>query len=594
MAKRARGRRSKGKRTRKERIPRPEPLARRRDRTEGAIEAFGRYLERSGEGPLRTRRHLERMEAFGLDHVAEEMGTTPMDVTPAQVGIYMGTWFPCQFRHEGVGEVGSMLDTLERWFRFLRKERLLGGDLEDYLRVLGRRRLYEERFDTFHVAMNMGGEVGSHLDEWADAWDEVAAGPAAVDSYGAAELKRLVTPPTDLGDALETHGVASLPALADLVMLVERLGERPVRLTEAKRWLPRRELMALSSARRAPERAGNRPDQGDMPVLNALVLSARAIGALAEDDHRNLGPGPARAAFLALPPERQYWGLVNAFWNLVRWKEVAGWGWGFLPDKVQRGRGVVSEWILEGRVPTSTLSSGDLMIGMTALVLGNLVAVLAALGLVEGRDKGLDARGTLLARPTPLGEEVLTRLLPGDAQPLATRGPRDGERAMVLRASVMNRPEVWREVAVLEGQTLVDLDAALRRSIPLVQVVPTALLVGDRVYGDAALLGDRVEVDDPAVPVSSLGLGPGSDLSFSFNTREPTYLDVTVLDVVDPSGEWKRFPRVLARNVPRYHHCEECDAVGRVAHLYCTDCDVMLCDDCAGDHDEDALREFLY
>jgi hypothetical protein len=442
----------------------------------------------------------------------------------------------------------------------------------------------------------MGGDVEGHLDEWTEAYEEVAAGPADVDSYGVDDMDRLVRPPADLQDILEEQDVASLPVLADLVMLVERLGERPVRLTDANRWLPRRELVALNAARRAPERAGDRPDQADLPVLNTLVLAARAIGALVEDDSRNLGPGPARAAFLALPPEHQYWGLVNAIWNLVRWKDVVGGGWGLLPDRVQRGRGVLSEGLLEGWTSPTTFGLAELAVGMTGLVLGNLVVVMAALGLVEGKP-GAPAREGLmvpLARPTDLGEEVLPRLLPGDAPSIATRRPLEGERALVLRASVMNRPDVWREVAVLEGQTLEDLDGVIRRSIPLAREVPTAVLVGDAVYGDASLLGDQMQVRDLAVPLSSLGLGPGNDLSYSFRVRDVTYLDVIVLDVTVPPGDWSRFPRLLARNVPRYRRCEECETYGGVAHLYCTDCDVMVCDECGLDHGEDSLVEFIY
>ncbi len=596
MAKRARRKRSRS--SSRGRARRPETPVQRRNRTEKANEAFERHLERSGEGPLRTRRHLERMVYFGLDHLVEQMDTTPMDVTPDQVGLYMGIWFPGQFRHERTKEVGAMLDTLERWFRFLDKKRLLGGgDLGDYVRVLERRRLYEERFDTFSVAMNMGGDVEGHLDEWAEAYEEAAAGPAEVDSYGVEHMDRLVRPPADLQDVLEEHDVASLPVLADLVILVERLGERPVRLTDANRWLPRRELVALNAARRAPERAGDRPDQAAMPVLNTLVLAARAIGAMAEDDSRNLGPGPARAAFLALPPEHQYWGLVNAFWNLVRWKEVVGGGWGLLPDQVQRGRGTLSGWLLEGRASPTTFGPPDLIAGTAGLIVGNLIVVLAALDLLDVRTPPLAREGwtDTWPRPTDLGEEVLARLLPGEVTPPETRRAAEGEEVLLLRASVMHRPDVWREVGVLEGQTLEDLDGVLRRSIPVEPDVPSVFLVGDVVRGDASMLGEGANVDgDLGATLGSLGLGPGDGFSYAFRSQGATYLDVLVVGAGPPAEEGLRFPRLADRNMPRYRFCEDCGTGGRVAHLYCTECDAMLCDGCAEEHDEDDLVGILY
>jgi hypothetical protein len=116
MAKRARrkkGGRGPGRGAARDR----DPLVQMRTRTERTIDRFERHLAKGGEGPLRTRRHLERMRAFGVEHLVEQMDTTPMDVAPDQVGLYLGIWFPGQFRHEGVKEVGAMLDTLERWFK---------------------------------------------------------------------------------------------------------------------------------------------------------------------------------------------------------------------------------------------------------------------------------------------------------------------------------------------------------------------------------------------------------------------------------------------------------------------------------------------
>ncbi len=46
--------------------------------------------------------------------------------------------------------------------------------------------------------------------------------------------------------------------------------------------------------------------------------------------------------------------------------------------------------------------------------------------------------------------------------------------------------------------------------------------------------------------------------------------------------------------MPRYRFCEDCGTGGRVAHLYCTECDAMLCDGCAEEHDEDDLVGILY
>ena len=165
MAKRAR-RGTRGGRPAKAPKRGRETHAQRLARTRKAIERFERHLVRGGEGPVRVTRHVDRMLSFGVEHLVEQMGTTPMDVDADKVGLYMGVWFPYQFQREPVKEVGVMLDTLERWFRFLHRDGLYRqGDLRAVLEVLGRKRLYEERFDSYLVLLNAGPPTEGPLTE---------------------------------------------------------------------------------------------------------------------------------------------------------------------------------------------------------------------------------------------------------------------------------------------------------------------------------------------------------------------------------------------------------------------------------------------
>lgn len=417
MAKRARRRRGGGRHG----ASRRDREARRLAETRDALDRFETHLAGQGIGPASASAHAERARAFGIEYMLERAGRTPMDAIPGDVLFYMGVWFPYHYHGSMVPEVGRMLDTLWRWFSFLRSEgRVSVGDLEAVRNLVRRRRTFEERFETFVEMMASDAFEEGDLDDWVHSLDAWPVGPDPPDVMTAPELGTSTQVPPDLLPILEAHGVGGLPLLRDLRLLVGHVSEDGLRLTDVNGWLPLRELRALNSQRSAPEPIDGVRGQPDLPVLHALVEVLRALHVLQEDGGRRLLPGPARTAFLSEPGERQYWAVATTFWHgLVWWlrfpsldPEAAEWA--------QDLRYLLAALVLRLEPSDIVPGSSDALtraMGRTGMVLGTVVPMLAALGMVEDKGAGLGLATVdgevRFVPPTALGREVLPRLCPG-------------------------------------------------------------------------------------------------------------------------------------------------------------------------------------
>ena len=387
--------------------------------TEAALYRFERHLEARGERTVRVDRHLERMISFGIDFAVEEIGLTPMEANARMVEVYMGVAHPELHNGETIGSVAAMLDTLGRWSDFLVSEGACPPDrLEAVRAVLAQRRRFEERFRTYASLVMKGGLAAGVVGDWAHELDDDEPLTLPPDSFTRRDLCPLPTAPRRLLPLLREHGVADLPVLRDLRTLVEAVGERGLPLTEGNAWLTRRDLAAINAARAAPERMERRADQYDLPVLHSLATLARYLHVLQEDERRRLLPGPARSAFLSLPPEEQYWTLLDTYWNCLNWEELDHPGSGWLPARAQRMRDKLAGLILtEASDPETarSMAHAAVMMAISGVVVANVVPTLTAFGLLE--EGGPDARALddelRFPRPTPLGRAVLGGLSKG-------------------------------------------------------------------------------------------------------------------------------------------------------------------------------------
>jgi hypothetical protein len=104
------------------------------------------------------------------------------------------------------------------------------------------------------------------------------------------------------------------------------------------------------------------------------------------------------------------------------------------------------------------------------------------------------------------------------------------------------------------------------------------------------------------VHIAGLGLKPGDELKYVYDFGDWIEHRITLEEIVEPEKRVK-YPRIVARNKPRYRNCQTCRDQGRESQAtwICIECsnrgqrEVLLCEDCLDrEHEEHYAEEILY
>jgi hypothetical protein len=187
----------------------------------------------------------------------------------------------------------------------------------------------------------------------------------------------------------------------------------------------------------------------------------------------------------------------------------------------------------------------------------------------------------------------------------------EGLQVFRLRARLVPKPSIWREVEVQGKQTLEDLDHILRNAF---QHDTSDHLSGfwKRVVRKGGQHKRYREVDIGTVnpfeyaegsdtAVAALKLQVGDQLKYIYDFGD--WIEHTLeLRSIGSAEKSVGYPREVARNKPKYEYCVECQKKGKqtVAVWICYTCsneeqrDLVLCEKCLRKHEDHYVDELLY
>jgi hypothetical protein len=194
--------------------------------------------------------------------------------------------------------------------------------------------------------------------------------------------------------------------------------------------------------------------------------------------------------------------------------------------------------------------------------------------------------------------------------PQAALSPAQGRQVYRFKAALWHRPGLWRTIEIQGGQTLAEFNAILRTAFEHDAF--------DHMGGFWKLVrrgkGKRFrEVNvgsvDPLgggngaeVRIASLGLKRGDELKYVYDFGDWIEHRIT-LEEIDEAEKQVEYPRIIARNKPRYRNCQTCQDQGRKSRAtwICIECsnrqqrEVLLCEDCLSrEHEDHYAQEILY
>jgi len=195
--------------------------------------------------------------------------------------------------------------------------------------------------------------------------------------------------------------------------------------------------------------------------------------------------------------------------------------------------------------------------------------------------------------------------------PQAAFSPVQGQQVYRFKAALWHRTGLWRTIEIQGEQTLAEFDAILRNAFEHD--------VFDHLGGFWKLVrrgkkGKRFrEVDlggvDPLgggsgaeVHIAGLGLEPGDQLKYVYDFGDWIEHRIT-LEEIGEAEKRVKYPRIVARNKPRYKNCQTCRDQGRKSRAtwICIECSnrqqrqVLLCEDCLSpEHEDHYAQQILY
>ena len=163
----------------------------------------------------------------------------------------------------------------------------------------------------------------------------------------------------------------------------------------------------------------------------------------------------------------------------------------------------------------------------------------------------------------------------------------------------------WRRIEIRGDQTLGAFDGAIREAFKhdtldhLSEFFPKGTWRDGfgEIYPSGSGNGARVKVED-------LGLREGEEQGYVYDFGNEVRHIITLEKISEPE-DGVDYPRLIAKNRPRYRYCGECERAGKrtVATLVCVECPgehyghIYLCEGCAErlhGEDDHHLEEVVY
>ena len=174
----------------------------------------------------------------------------------------------------------------------------------------------------------------------------------------------------------------------------------------------------------------------------------------------------------------------------------------------------------------------------------------------------------------------------------------------VFKVALKHRKGLWRRIEIESNQTLGDLDETIREAFGhdlwdhLSEFFPGRVWRSEG-YGSIVPGGGGEGAEKR---VSQLALAEGGKMEYVYDFGDDIQHIITLEKIVE-AEEGIRYPRITAKNRPRYHYCEVCKKSGKktVATWICLDCsegpgtEVFLCEDClTKEHEDHYAEELIY
>ena len=206
--------------------------------------------------------------------------------------------------------------------------------------------------------------------------------------------------------------------------------------------------------------------------------------------------------------------------------------------------------------------------------------------------------------PLDLFSDERDELDPPEMQPLA---PEVAEKVFTFYAYLKNRKNLWRRIEIQGEHDLQDFDDILRSAFGhdwdhlsgFWQRIRRGKTKRYREVELATTSSYSEYRENAEQQVGNLDIKVGDQLKYVYDFGD--WIEHTLeLEAIGAAEAGAEYPRISERNAPQYRNCIECKIEGRTTraiwHCYtCSDEDaVLLCDECAEDHEDHHLEDILY
>jgi hypothetical protein len=176
-------------------------------------------------------------------------------------------------------------------------------------------------------------------------------------------------------------------------------------------------------------------------------------------------------------------------------------------------------------------------------------------------------------------------------------------RVYRFKVALKRRTGLWRSIEIEGRQTLGDFDCAIREAFGHDTWDHLSEFWLGRVWRSEGLgeIEPGGKGEGASKRVEDLGLSEGGGLEYVYDFGDDVQHVITLERILEPE-EGAEYPRVVARNKPRYRLCVECKNRGEKNHAkwVCITCceegrEILLCDSCADKgHEDHYVVEKLY
>jgi hypothetical protein len=178
------------------------------------------------------------------------------------------------------------------------------------------------------------------------------------------------------------------------------------------------------------------------------------------------------------------------------------------------------------------------------------------------------------------------------------KGERKMGKVYVFKVQFKHRKSLWRRIEIIDSQTLGDFDRIIREGFSHsdydhLSEFFTGQAWKSRGFGEIMPDGSGIGSKQK---INQMGLTIGSKFEYVYDFGDDLQHVLTLEKIIE-SDEEVTYPRIAAKNKPKYHYCESCRDNNKkvIATWICHECIEYLCEDCLDAHDEECyIDEVVY